>query len=379
VKNWIRLPNSEGNCISTPDGGSGQKLYQREVGRSGFRGPSAQIYHKHPPAGWSTFEGPLRPRAFTLGKLAAGPACPLQARRVLFNDAMEVLYWKTDSRMHALARNADGDMLLFVHEGAGELFCDYGHLSYRDGDYILLPRGTAWRVEPEGTCEFMMIEATGDAFGLPDPNNVPGGVSVDPMRFTLPSIDDAFRAQQDDAFWEIHIKRRGAISTLTYPYNPLDAAGWEGDLCVVKLNWRDLAQRPAPGKKVPPAAHCTFVTNNMSVSTFVPKVGEGQSGMLRVPFYHSNEDVDEFVFYHRGEFFSRGDIKAGMATFHPSGFPHGPHPCSYQEKMIEAPVETDEVAVMIDSLAFLNVDETIPDGAEWKAYVKTWEKAQETL
>lgn len=379
MKNWIRLPNSEGNCISTPDGGSGQKLYQREVGRSGFRGPSAQIYHKHPPAGWSTFEGPLRPRAFTLGKLAAGPACPLQARRVLFNDAMEVLYWKTDSRMHALARNADGDMLLFVHEGAGELFCDYGHLSYRDGDYILLPRGTAWRVEPEGTCEFMMIEATGDAFGLPDPNNVPGGVSVDPMRFTLPSIDDAFRAQQDDAFWEIHIKRRGAISTLTYPYNPLDAAGWEGDLCVVKLNWRDLAQRRAPGQKVPPAAHCTFVTNNMSVSTFVPKVGEGQSGMLRVPFYHSNEDVDEFVFYHRGEFFSRGDIKAGMATFHPSGFPHGPHPCSYQEKMIEAPVETDEVAVMIDSLAFLNVDETIPDGAEWKAYVKTWEKAQETL
>ena len=221
MKNWIRLPNSEGNCISTPDGGSGQKLYQREVGRSGFRGPSAQIYHKHPPAGWSTFEGPLRPRAFTLGKLAAGPACPLQARRVLFNDAMEVLYWKTDSRMHALARNADGDMLLFVHEGAGELFCDYGHLSYRDGDYILLPRGTAWRVEPEGTCEFMMIEATGDAFGLPDPNNVPGGVSVDPMRFTLPSIDDAFRAQQDDAFWEIHIKRRGAISTLTYPYNPV--------------------------------------------------------------------------------------------------------------------------------------------------------------
>lgn len=379
MKNWIRLPNSEGNCISTLDGGFGQKLYQREVGRSGFRGPSAQIYHKHPPAGWSTFEGPLRPRAFTLGKLAAGPACPLQARRVLFNDAMEVRYWKTDSRMHALARNADGDMLLFVHEGAGELFCDYGHLSYRDGDYILLPRGTAWRVEPEGTCEFMMIEATGDAFGLPDPNNVPGGVSVDPMRFTLPSIDDAFRAQQDDAFWEIHIKRRGAISTLTYPYNPLDAAGWEGDLCVVKLNWRDLAQHRAPGQKVPPAAHCTFVTSNMSVSTFVPKVGEGQSGMLRVPFYHSNEDVDEFVFYHRGEFFSRGDIKAGMATFHPSGFPHGPHPCSYQEKMIEAPVETDEVAVMIDSLAFLNVDETIPDGAEWKAYVKTWEKAQETL
>ena len=108
-------------------------------------------------------------------------------------------------------------------------------------------------------------------------------------------------------------------------------------------------------------------------------MGEGESGILRVPFYHSNEDLDEFIFYHRGEFFSRGDIKAGMATFHPSGFPHGPHPSSYQEKMIKAPVETDEVAVMIDSRVFLNIDETIPDGAEWKGYVKTWEKAQETL
>lgn len=379
MTNWIRLPNSEGNCVAAPNSAQGQKTYQREVGRAGFQGPSAQIYHKHPPAGWAAFEGPLRPRAFNLGKLAPGPACPLQARRVLYNDAMEVRYWKTDEKMHALARNADGDTLIFVHHGDGALFCDYGHLPYRDGDYILLPRGTAWRLEPNSSCEFMFIEATADAFGLPDASMVAGGTSVDPMLFTLPSINDAFLAQQDEAFWEIHIKRRGQVSTLTYPYNPLDATGWEGDLCVVKLNWRDLASRRSVGKKTPPAAHCTFVAKTLSVSTFIPKIGEGESGILRVPFYHSNEDVDEFIFYHRGEFFARGDIKAGMATFHPSGFPHGPHPSSYQEKMIKAPVETEEVAIMIDSRAFLNVDETIPDGAEWKAYVKTWEKAQETL
>ena len=32
--------------------------------------------------------------------------------------------------MPALARNADGDQLLFVHDGAGELFCDFGHLAF---------------------------------------------------------------------------------------------------------------------------------------------------------------------------------------------------------------------------------------------------------
>jgi homogentisate 1,2-dioxygenase len=30
--------------------------------------------------------------------------------------------------MTEFARNADGDDVLFVHSGAGHLFCDYGHL-----------------------------------------------------------------------------------------------------------------------------------------------------------------------------------------------------------------------------------------------------------
>ena len=47
--------------------------------------------------------------------------------------------------MEHLVRNSDGDELIFIHEGAGELYCDYGHLSVRDGDYVLLPRGTSWR------------------------------------------------------------------------------------------------------------------------------------------------------------------------------------------------------------------------------------------
>ena len=51
--------------------------------------------------------------------------------------------------MSALARNSDGDELVFVHQGEGDLFCDFGHLSYREGDYIVLPRGTMWRLEPK--------------------------------------------------------------------------------------------------------------------------------------------------------------------------------------------------------------------------------------
>ena len=34
--------------------------------------------------------------------------------------------------------------MAFVHEGAGSLFCDWGHLTLRDGDYVVLPRGTTF-------------------------------------------------------------------------------------------------------------------------------------------------------------------------------------------------------------------------------------------
>ena len=45
---------------------------------------------------------------------------------------MQMRMWKLDQPMTELARDSDGDLLLFVHEGEGALFCDYGHLEYRD-------------------------------------------------------------------------------------------------------------------------------------------------------------------------------------------------------------------------------------------------------
>jgi homogentisate 1,2-dioxygenase len=67
---------------------------------------------------------------------------------VLYNAATDIRFWKLDRPMERLARNGDGDQLLFIHGGAGSLFCDFGHLTYEAGDYIVLPRGTMWRLSP---------------------------------------------------------------------------------------------------------------------------------------------------------------------------------------------------------------------------------------
>ena len=79
------------------------------------------------------------------------------------------------------------------------------------------------------------------------------------------------------------------------------------------------------------------------------------------------------LFYHAGDFFSRDNIKAGMMTFHPCGFTHGPHPKALQNMMVQKKPATDEYAVMIDTRDALELG-TLPDGIENMAYVDSWKK-----
>ena len=65
--------------------------------------------------------------------------------------------WEMRESMEHLARNADGDELLFIHSGAGHLFCDYGHLEVGEGDYVVLPRSTMWRLESAEPMRMLLV------------------------------------------------------------------------------------------------------------------------------------------------------------------------------------------------------------------------------
>ena len=121
-------------------------------------------------------------------------------------------------------------------------------------------------------------------------------------------------------------------------------------------------------------AHTTFHADRFVVCTFVPRPFETDPGALKVPFFHSNDDYDEVLFYHRGDFFSRDNIDRGMLTFHPSGFPHGPHPKALKNALAPSKPETDEVAVMIDTRDGLDVAQ-LPAGVEDPDYVNSWRSA----
>ncbi|MEQ9198521.1 MAG: homogentisate 1,2-dioxygenase, partial [Rhodospirillales bacterium] len=300
---------------------------------------------------------------------------------ILHNASVQLRFWHAPGKMDHLVRNGDGDQLLFIHQGAGELFCDFGHLSFGAGDYLLLPRGTMWRLETTAPVTALMIEATNGSCKLPDKGLLGPHAIFDPGVLDTPLINDRFEAQKTDAgpggLWQVRIKRRNAISTVSYPYNPLDIVGWKGDLAAVRLNVRDIRPVMSHRYHVPPSVHSTFVGDRFVVCTFTPRPFETDPEALKVPFYHNNDDFDEVLFYHAGDFFSRDNIEAGMMTFHPCGFTHGPHPKALGGAFSPRKPATDEYAVMVDTRDPLDAG-SIPDGVEWDGYVNSWRTGEVT-
>lgn len=368
---WINFSKVVGNASRQAHCDLPSNTYEREMSKEGFFGPSAQFYHQHPPTSWSNIEGPLAPHAFDTQKLENYQNHPWQSDVLLHNEHTQLSVWKSHNAMQQLARNADGDTLLFFHEGEADLYCDFGHLKVNEGDYVVIPRGTMWRFENSTQINVLIIEASNASFGLPDKGILGHHAIFDPALLDVPDINDKFRAQLSESEHQVIVKKRNQLSTITYPFNPLDVTGWHGDLSVVRINWRDLRPIMSHRFHLPPSVHTTFMSERFVVCTFCPRPIESDPGALKVPFFHNNDDYDEVIFYHKGNFFSRDNIHPGMMTLHPGGLPHGPHPKALQTGLKAERKETDEVAVMIDTRDPLEINSNAK-AIEWQDYVNSW-------
>jgi homogentisate 1,2-dioxygenase len=364
------FPRIEGKSSRQAHADLPEGTFERELGREGFFGPATMMYHRNPPTGWTQWTGPLRPRAFDLTRLSEFGKTVWDAPIVVSNASVRMRIFKIEEDMRYLARNGDGDELLFVHEGAGHLYCDYGHLEVTRGDYIVIPRSTMWRFEITAPMTLLLVESTNGSIKAPDRGMLGRHALYDEALFDTPKIDEAF-ADQQDAGWDVLIWRRNALSSVRYPFNPLDAVGWHGDLAPVRLNIKDIRPVSSHRYHLPPSAHTTWVGNRFVICTFVPRPFETDPAVLKVPFFHNNDDFDEVVFYHDGDFFSRDNIHPGMVTWHPCGFTHGPHPKALQAMYKPKNDFTKEYAVMLDTRDGLDSSPQ-SDGVEFADYAESW-------
>ena len=263
-------------------------------------------------------------------------------------------------------RNADGDELMFVHRGTGIIETDFGPIHFAPGDYIVLPRAVTYRVSPRPrTTSFSLSNRERNSTSRKRDSSAS-------MRSTIPessSRRSPTLTSMTTSEWEIRIKADGEYSKVFYPYNPLDIVGWKGDLTAWKLSMSDIRPVMSHRAHLPPSAHTTFVTSGAVVCTFLPRPLEQDPEALHVPFFHRNTDYDEFIFYHDGNFFSRDNIVKGMATLHPRGIHHGPHPRALAQQ--NAKTHTDEYAVMLDGLNPIKVFGAGKE-VEWNEYWASW-------
>lgn len=109
---------------------------------------------------------------------------------------------------------------------------------------------------------------------------------------------------------EIYVKHRGngssgvAGTVFVTPSHPFDVVGWDGCLYPYAFNISDY--EPITGRiHQPPPAHQVFEGNNFVICNFVPRKVDYHPLSIPVPYYHSNVDSDEVMFYCGGSYEAR--------------------------------------------------------------------------
>lgn len=158
---------------------------------------------------------------------------------------------------------------------------------------------------------------------------------------------------------DVFVKHRGSqgITGTRYVYaeHPFDVVGWDGCLYPYRFNISDF--EPITGRvHQPPPAHQVFEANNFVICNFVPRKVDYHPLSVPVPYYHSNVDSDEVMFYVGGDYEARkgSGIAQGSVSVHPGGHARP------QRGAYEASIGMeffDELAVMVDTFRPLELGE----------------------
>lgn len=379
----MRLYKKEGVVAERPHLNLPKDTYEEEIGLDGFFGPVSHLYHYQPPTQWSDIhrnEFQWNP-AKAVAQDFLKPLCFRKSESKRLGDffsSSELQFWNEDAAVHvhrltkdnlSYFRNADANELFFCHEGSVLLESPFGVLQVEKGDYISVPRGVTYRFRVSEPAYLLRIESFKEAFKKPETGILGQQALYHEEGIQSPLFSQDFAKEQQS---KVVIQKDQTLTEVIHDYDIREISGWCGTLYPFVLAAHDIAPILSSVAHLPPSVNSTFVTSQFIVCTFLPRPLEEPEGALKVPFYHSNIDYDEVIFYHEGDFFSRDNMDAGYMTLHPRGINHGPHPKAMenQNKM----KRTSEVAVMIDTIKPLQVSEEA-SSLEVRDYWKSWKKS----
>ncbi|HMU43582.1 MAG TPA: homogentisate 1,2-dioxygenase [Ignavibacteriaceae bacterium] len=354
----------------------GKSLYREELfSTKGFAGIYSNKYHLYmPPQVESISEvdlskdkiwtdAPLQYYHFMTGKKKTSGNFLSARQEFLKNNNCVISTANPTADTDLFFRNSYAHEIIFVHNGKGEMLSEYGKLEFNNWDYIIIPKGTTYQLKFDNYNDVkLMIIESDTPFDIPKHfRNEYGQLTEDAPYYERDFKPPVYTEPIDKVGqFSLILKVRNKYFEYHLPHHPFDVVGWDGFLYPYTFNLKDYA--PKVGKiHLPPPVHLMFTTQNFVICNFVPRLYDFHPQAIPAPYYHSNVDSDEVLYYVHGDFMSRTGVQEGSITLHPMGIPHGPQPGRTEASIGKK--ETEEFAVMIDTFSPLflttNVKETM--------------------
>jgi len=356
-----KIPAKRHTAFTKEDGSI---YYEELVSREGFSSIYSNLYHLQRPTKISKVgelikyelvkaETKHRARHIITAKLdAVGDA--ISARTPLFfNSDIIISVATVSANMDYSYRNGSADELFYIQYGEGNLDTNFGRLPVKAGDYVVIPRGVIWQMNPKGTIRMLVIESA-EPVETPSRYRNRFGQLLEHSPFCerdiqVPELQEPITNNNECL---VKVKTLDGIQEYTYAHHPCDVVGWDGYYFPWSISIHDF--EPIVGSiHQPPPVHQTFQGKGFVICSFVPRLFDFHPDSVPAPYPHSNVDSDEVIYYSRGDFMSRQGIQKESITLHPMGLPHGPQPGKYESSIGKK--KTDELAVMIDTFKPLNV------------------------
>jgi len=292
-------------------------------------------------------------------------------QKLTFNHDVSLYTAKVTEDTEAFYRNAYADEVIFVHEGEGRLFSEYGNLEIKKWDYLVIPKGTTYQLKfnQYDNVKLFIIESF-SMVSIPKHYRTATGQMLETAPYCERDIrcPELQQATVEKGEFNLILKYGDKYQKTVLEWHPFDVVGWDGAVYPWAFNITDFA--PIVGKiHLPPPIHLLFTAQNFVICNFVPRLFDFHPQSIPAPYYHSNIDSEEILYYVDGDFMSRTGIEAGSITLHKAGIPHGPQPGKTEASV--GAKETYEYAVMVDTFAPLQLTQHFKNCME-PGYNQSW-------
>ena len=341
--------------------------YEELFGTIGFDGMSSLLYHTHSPTQVKNIAEAysVAPeiavdknlKSYMLKGFEAPKVADHLKSRIsimLNNDLNILLSAPTNLVEDYFYKNTDGDEVIFVHKGTGTLRTFVGNIKFKEGDYLVIPRGMIYTMKFDTPNNRLFIVESYTPIYTPKRYRNHFGQMLEHSPFCERDMraPDELETHDELGDFVIKIKKEQMIHEYTYAAHPFGVVGWDGYNYPYAFSIHDF--EPITGRvHQPPPVHQTFETSSFVICSFVPRLYDYHPEAIPAPYNHSNIDSDEVLYYVAGDFMSRNHVDEGYISLHPAGIPHGPHPGAAERSIGQT--ETDELAVMVDTFAPLKL------------------------